>query len=78
MPIPVSDTSTVTTAPPALMAARVMARLREKARVALKKLAEEESPELKFDVLWAVDNSGRVIAAAAEGCSRPRLSTSRT
>lgn len=37
---------------------------REKARLSLKKLAEEVPGELKFDVLWAVDNSGRVIAAS--------------
>ena len=37
---------------------------REKARVTLRKLADEVPGDLKFDVLWAVDNSGRVIAAS--------------
>lgn len=36
---------------------------RDKARDALKKLADQVNPDLKFDALWAVDNGGRVIAA---------------
>jgi hypothetical protein len=38
--------------------------LREKMKVALRKLEAEVSPDLKFDALWAVDGNGRVIAAA--------------
>ncbi|MCK6593091.1 MAG: hypothetical protein L6Q76_36515, partial [Polyangiaceae bacterium] len=44
--------------------ANVPRDLREKARVALRKLSDEVPADLKFDVLWAVDANGRVISAA--------------
>lgn len=37
--------------------------VKEKARVTLRKLSDEISADLKFDVVWAVDANGRVIAA---------------
>src|SRR5262245_60104382 len=37
---------------------------RMKATSALRKLAEEVQPDLKFDYVWAVDAEGRVIANA--------------
>lgn len=40
--------------------------IREKTRVALRKLGEEVPPDVKFDALWAVDANGRVIASVGD------------